>query len=338
MPSGKAMVTIRDVAASAGVSIATVSKALNGRQHVRAETRMRVQEVAAELGFSPNASARSLVAGRTGTVGLITNDLEGRFSIPVLLGAEDAFGAGSASVFLCDARGDAIRERHHLQALLSRRVDGIIVVGDRTDPRPSLGTGVAVPVVYAYAPSTDPSDVSVVTDNTDAGRLAAEHLLLLGKQHIAYVSGDSSYAAARDRVQGARGALTGAGLDFVSGAPLFGTWSEIWGRGATTMLLDRYPEVDAVLAGSDQIARGVLDVLRDAGLSVPHDVAVMGHDNQEQIATQARPPLSSIDMNLDQIGRRAAELLFDAIDGHKQPGIHSLPCRLLPRSSTTTTD
>ncbi len=185
----KREVTIRDVAAAAGVSIATVSKALNGRQHVRSDTRERVQRVAAELGFSPNASARSLAEGRTGTVGLITNDLEGRFSIPALMGAEDAFGVGNASVFLCDARGDTIRERHHLRALLSRRVDGIIVVGDRTDPRPSLGRALPVPVVYAYAPSDDPDDVSVIADNVDAGRLAAEHLLMLGRTRVAYISG-----------------------------------------------------------------------------------------------------------------------------------------------------
>lgn len=328
-------VTIREVAAAAGVSIATVSKALNGRQHVRPDTRARVQQIATELGFSPNASARSLAEGRTGTVGLITNDLEGRFSIPALMGAEDAFGAGSASVFLCDARGDAIRERHHLRALLSRRVDGIIVVGDRTDPRPSLGRSVPVPVVYAYAPSDDPEDVSVIADNVDAGRIAAEHLLMLGRRRVAYISGDESYQAARDRVAGAIGALESAGLELVGGAPVYGAWSEVWGRGAAKMLLDRDPDIDAIMAGSDQIARGVLDVLRDLGRSVPGDVAVMGHDNQEQLAAQSRPALSSVDMNVEQLGRRAAELLFEAIDGRTRPGIHSLACRLVPRNSTT---
>jgi LacI family transcriptional regulator len=123
--------TLADVARLAGVSVATASKALNGRDHVRAETRSRVLEAAEQLSFTPNSVARSLLAGRTGTVGLLTSDLEGRFSIPILMGAEDAFGAGRVAVFLCDARGDTIREQHHVQVLLNRRVDGLIVAGPR---------------------------------------------------------------------------------------------------------------------------------------------------------------------------------------------------------------
>src|SRR3954471_7324826 len=165
--------TLGDVARLAGVSLATASKALNGKAEVAQRTRVRVFDAAEKVGFTPNAVAQSLIAGRTGTVGLITGDLEGRFSIPILMGAEDAFGAGSTSIFLCDARGDAIREQHHIRALLSRRIDGLIVVGDRTDARPSLGT-LPVPVVYAYAPSDNPEETSVVSDNVDAGRLAAD--------------------------------------------------------------------------------------------------------------------------------------------------------------------
>jgi LacI family transcriptional regulator len=136
--------TLRDVAKLAGVSVATASKALNGQPQVRAETRERVVRAADTL-------AQGLITQRSGTVGLLTSDLEGRFSIPILMGAEDAFGSDQTSVFLCDARGDTIREKHHLRALLSRRVDGLIVVGARPDTRPSLGD-LPVPVVYAYAP------------------------------------------------------------------------------------------------------------------------------------------------------------------------------------------
>src|SRR5919112_5470821 len=124
--------TLKDVARLAGVSVATASKALNGRSEVHPDTRQRVIDVAARISFTPNTLARSLLAGQTGTVGLLTNDLEGRFSLPILMGAEDAFGTGQVSVLLCDARGDAIREAHHLKALLGRRVDGLIVVGSST--------------------------------------------------------------------------------------------------------------------------------------------------------------------------------------------------------------
>jgi LacI family transcriptional regulator len=335
--NGRKVATLADVARLAGVSTATASKALNGRDEVREETRRIVVSAAEQLQFSPNVLARHLLSGRSGTIGLVTNDLEGRFSIPVLMGAEDAAGTGRMSVLLCDARGDALRERHHIQALLGRRVDGLIIVGARTDPRPSLGRDLPVPVVYAYAPSEDPEDASVVSDNVGAGRMSVEHLLAGGRSRIAVISGDPSYAAAQDRVAGAREALRAAGTELL-GEPLFGAWTEEWGRSATRIALTRFPEVDAILGGSDQIARGVLDVLRERGLDVPRDVAVMGHDNWKVLATDARPPLTSVDMNLETVGRLAAQRLFAAIDGRPTPGVESVSCRVVPRGSTAVLD
>lgn len=328
--------TLADVAKLAGVSIATASKAINGKAQVRAETRQRVLDAASRLSFRPNTLARSLsFQGRSGTVGLITSDLDGRFSIPVLMGAEDAFGTGSVSVFLCDARGDAIREKHHVDALLSRRVDGLIIVGSDTDPRPSLGSSLPVPVVYAYAPSDAPEDVSITVDNIDAGRRAIRHLAMVGRRHIAHISGDPSYRAARDRADGAMAELDDRQLKIVGGQVYFGAWTEAWGRAAAHLMHEQHPEVDAIFCGSDQIARGVLDALRDAGCRVPQDVAVIGFDNWEVVATNARPELTSVDMNLQNIGTLAAQRLFEAIDGvAPQPGEHALPCRIVTRAST----
>ena len=325
--------TLADVARLAGVSVATASKALNGRDHVRAETRSRVHDAAEQLSFTPNSLARSLLAGRTGTVGLLTSDLEGRFSIPILMGAEDAFGAGRVAVFLCDARGDAIREQHHVQALLNRRVDGLIVVGSRTDPRASLGHELPVPVVYTYAPSDDPRDLSIVCDNVAAGRLAIEHLIACGRTRIAHITGDPGYGAAQERADGARAALKDAGLSLV-GDVRFGAWSEGWGRAAASMLLGQEPDVDAIFCGSDQVARGVLDAVRERGRDVPGDVAVMGFDNWEVLTSDARPPLTSVDMNLEEIGRAAARALFAALDGSPRSGLEAIPCRLVIRGST----
>lgn len=327
-------VTLTDVARVAGVSVATASKALNGRDQVKDSTRARVQEAAARLSFSPNRLARGLLAGRSGTVGLLTSDLEGRFVIPILMGAEDAFGAGQVNVFLCDARGDAIRERYHLRALLGRRIDGLIVVGRQTDPRPSLGRDIGVPVVYAYAPSDDDADLSLVPDNVGAGRLAAEHLLACGRRRIAHVTGERAYAAARDRAQGAQERLAQEGLELV-GDVMYGEWSERWGRDATAMLLAQHPEVDAVLCGSDQIARGALDTARDLHRTVPDDVAVMGFDNWEVLTTNARPELTSIGANLQQLGRAAAQRVFAALEGMDiGSGEQAIPGRLVIRGST----
>lgn len=329
--------TLGEVAELAGVSLATASKALNGRTQVAARTRQRVFDAADKVGFTPNAIAQSLMAGRTGTVGLITGDLEGRFSIPILMGAEDAFGAGSTSIFLCDARGDPIREQHHVRALLSRRIDGLIVVGYETNPRPPLTETLPVPVVYAYAPSSEPGDISVASDNVLAGRLAADHLIQCGRTRIAYIAGDISYSAARDRVEGASETLRSAGLELLGREAMYGAWTEHWGRGAARGILARYPDVDGILCGSDQIARGVIDVLRDEGKDIPGDISVMGHDNWEPLATQSRPPLSTIDMNLKEVGRLAAQLLFRAIEGEDVAGVHQVPCRVVPRDSTALT-
>ena len=327
-------VTLTDVARLAGVSVATASKALNGRDQVAAATRQRVTEAAEQLSFIPNPLARSLLAGRTGTVGLLTSDLEGRFVIPILMGAEDAFGAGQVNVFVCDARGDTIREQHQLRALLSRRVDGLIVVGRQTDPRPSLGHDIPVPIVYVYAPSDDPSDLSLTPDNVAAGRMAVEHLISCGRSRIAHITGDPAYAAAQDRADGVAHALTAAGLALV-GDVMFSAWSEHWGRDATAMLLEQHPDVDAILCGSDQIARGALDTARDLNRRVPQDIAIMGFDNWKILTTQSRPELTSIDANLQHLGRLAAQRVFAALGGvDAGSGTQYLPQRLIIRGST----
>lgn len=332
--SPKRAVTLNDVARAAGVSLSTASKALNGRDEVSAVTRQRVVEAAKEMSFTPSQVARSLLAGRTGTVGLLTSDLEGRFVIPILMGAEDAFGAGEVNVFLCDARGDAIREQYHLRALLNRRVDGIIVVGSQTDPRPSLGHDLPVPVVYAYAPSDDPTDLSLTPDNEGGGRTSVEHLISVGRSRIALISGDPTYAAAQDRVRGALGAIRAAGLEPV-GDVMFSDWSERWGRDAAAALMSRHPDIDGIVCGSDQIARGALDTLRDFGRSVPDDVAVIGFDNWGILATNARPELTTIDANLQELGRAAALRVFDAIAGEELGGGTAyMPVRLVIRGST----
>jgi LacI family transcriptional regulator len=326
--------TLKDVAKLAGVSIATASKALNDRDHVHPATRMRVLDAARLVSFTPNALAQGLLAGQTGTVGLITGDLDGRFSIPILMGAEDAFGTGKMSVFLCDARGDSIREQYHLRALLGRRVDGLIVVASTTNPRPPLGADLPVPVVYAYGPSTDPRDMSLVPDNVQAGADAAAHLIQRGRKRIAHITGDIGYAAALDRTRGIETALSKAGLSLVGGEAVYGSWSEEWGRSATRRLIGEHPDVDAVLCGNDQIARGALDSLRELGWDVPARVAVMGFDNWELFTSGARPHLSSVDMNLETLGRAAARRLFDAIDGDQEGGVRHLPCRVVAREST----
>src|SRR5262245_59861328 len=145
-------VTIRDVAKAAGVSIGTVSKALNDSGQLSDSTRQAVRGIAAKLRFRPNEMARQLSGQRLFTVGLISIDRQGRFSIPVLEGIEDTLDAAKISVFLCNTAGDPARERQHVHSLLAKRVDGIIVTGGRAVVRPQLDLdGEDIPVIYAFA-------------------------------------------------------------------------------------------------------------------------------------------------------------------------------------------
>ena len=333
MADGPGRVTLTEVAAMAGVSVGTASKALNDRGSMREETRARVRQAADRLGFQIDAVARSLQTGRSYTVGMITTDSIGRFSIPVMLGVEDTLGAGQMSVLLCDARDDRIREQYYLKTLLSRRVDGIIVTGRRTDPRPPLARQPTVPVVYAFMPSTDPADCSIVPDEADGARRAVRHLLDSGRERIALVAGPERHHSARVRIEAALAALREEGGD-ACGEPLYGEWSEAWGRQAARVLLRRNPDQDAVFCGNDQIARGLMDALREAGRSVPRDVAVAGFDNWDVMTDAARPQLTSVDMDLEGLGRQAAELLLAAIGGSPGHGVHLHPCRLAIRAST----
>ncbi|BCL33034.1 LacI family DNA-binding transcriptional regulator [Streptomyces aurantiacus] len=326
--------TLTDVATLAGVTPGTASKALNGRGKLRPETRQRVLDAARRLDFRPNQLAQSLISGRTWTVGLITTDGIGRFATPVLLGAEDALGTGEISVLLCDTRGDAIREQHYLRTLAARRIDGIIVTGRRTDPRPPLAGSTDVPTVYAFAPSTDPDGINVVSDDRQGTQLAIGHLTGLGRRNIAHVTGPAHHAAATDRAAHTTHWLAAAGLPLATGRVQHGEWSEAWGRQAVRGVLATAPDTDAIFCGNDQIARGVTDALRESGRRVPDDIAVVGYDNWDTMALASRPPLTSVDMNLTEIGRLAALKLLEAIDGRPDPGTHRTPCRLVVRDST----
>jgi LacI family transcriptional regulator len=327
-------VTLSDVAMLAGVSVATASKALNGRNEVAPATRSRVLAAADKLAFQPNVLAKGLISGRTMTVGLLTDELAGRFAIPVLLGVENALGDEEMSVLLCDARGDAIRRKHYIRTLLARQVDGFIVLGDSNDIRSSLTADIPVPVVYVYCESDDPRDLSILADDAGGARLVAEHLVSLNRRHIAHITGPTSYRAARDRVDALRAALHEAGLALV-GEPLYGEWSQAWGRHATRTLLTAHPEIDAIFCGNDQIGTGAAQALHDLGRRIPDDVAIAGYDNWDVFAADCRPPLTTVDLDLQQLGATAVKHLFAALNGTPRSGVIRQPCRLVVRESTS---
>ncbi|MDN4477857.1 LacI family DNA-binding transcriptional regulator [Demequina sp. SYSU T00039] len=329
--------TLSDVAAAAGVSMATASKALNGKRGVNPSTRARVEQAAQDLGFYPNQQARSLMFGRSGSIGLLTTDLEGRFSLPILAGVESALRDGEAVAIMANASGSAEMVDRHVHALLSRRVDGIIYVARGTEPVLPLPDSIKVPVVYAYGPSTDADDVSIVADHRGCGRLAVDHLIDVGCRAIAHIGGPDDpatigYMAARLRARGTLDGLAARGMDPVLNRPLFGDWTEAWGWEAVEQLLARDVEFDGLVCANDQIARGAIDCLAARGMRVPTDVAVIGFDNWAPVAQTARLPQSSVDMNLDELGRVAARAVLDP-DGFPQ-GSTRVAGRIVAREST----
>jgi LacI family transcriptional regulator len=315
------------------VSASTVSRALSNKGQISPATTERIKRAAEELDFRPNGLARSVFERRSYTVGIITTDAFERFTIPVMLGVENSLAAGRISVFLCDSQGDSIRERHYVDVMLGRRVDGFVVTGRSSNRRPPLPVPRGFPVVYALTPSEREEDCSVVVDDRAAGLAAGRHLTGLGRTRIALVTGPPWFEAARARADGVVQALSEAGLSLV-GEPMFGEWTERWGRQAADILLRANPGLDAIYCGSDLIARGVLDTLRDLGKVVPGDVAVLGTDNWELLASGSRPPLTSVDLGLGEVGVRAAQCLLDAIDGRPHVGTVRVPCSIVARDST----
>jgi hypothetical protein len=211
--------------------------------------------------------------------------------------------------------------------LADRRVDGLIVTGRRIEPRPAVDAGLGIPVVYAMT-QPDGGELdgpAVLPDDVGGGAAAGTHLLETGRRHIAHITGPERFLAARLRAQGLRDALTRAGVVLPPGEVLYGEWSERWGREAAGMLLRRSPGTDAIFCGSDQIARGVGDALRAAGRRVPDDIALVGFDNWGPMALGADPPLSSVDMCLEDVGGRGGPAV-----GHRRRAGPGCPHRAVP--------
>jgi LacI family transcriptional regulator len=324
----RSRVRIYDVANAAGVSIATASKALNDTGRMAEDTRERVKRIASELGFRPNAMARALISKRSFTIGLLTNDTYGRFTLPVMAGVSEALVDQGVSVFLCTIEDDPALGKIHVDAMLDKQVDGIIATGKRIDRRlPVDLSHLHVPVVYAFT-EAPPDAVNLVSDDAQGSLAAVEWLQALGRKNIVHITGPQSFASVEERSTAFRAAVDG-------GSVLFGEWSEAWGHQAVAQLWDRDGQKpDGVFCGNDQIARGVVDALRERGVHVPDDVSVIGFDNWEIVAAATRPPLTTIDMNLKELGREAGRLILALAGGESvEPGLRKLPCQLVVRQS-----
>lgn len=324
--SYKATVSVRDVAALAGVSTGTVSNALNSPDKVSKSTRDKVAVAIAKLGWVPNESARHLGGGRSRTIGMVLMDIANPFFTDVLRGAEDSVYSRGYSVHVGNSGLDRSRELAHLQLFEQDRVRGVLiapVVGLSSRAVEIERRGTPVVVLDRVDDGLDLCTVSV--DDVEGGRLAVEHLLNLGHRRLALVGGSGEMHQVRDRRFGAeiaRASATSPGTTLLTlSTPGLDAESGLQASHELSILpLGERPT--AVFAVNDLLAIGLLQGFMTQGISVPEDIAIIGYDDIAFAGTAA-VPLSSIRQPTNDLGRRAAELLFEEIAALDGDGVHS---------------
>jgi len=326
--------SLRDVAARAQVSVGTVSNFLNRPDRVAQETRARIEEAVAALGFVPNASARQLRAGHSRTIGLVVPDIANPFFTEIARGVEDAASARNYAVFLCNSDESAMKEQRYLNVLLQQRVRGVLITpaDDRPEKFHALRErGIAVTLLDRESQSTD--QCSVAVDDVRGAELAMSHLISLGHREIAWVTGPDSIPQCADRGLGALRTASNAGVTVTTiKIPLMNTNS---GEEAATEILNSADVPTAIFCANDLLALGVLRKLLSHGIRVPEQVSIIGYDDI-QFAPSAAVPLSSVAQPAYQLGVTATELLLsecEDAENHAHQQILFQP-QLVSRSST----
>jgi LacI family transcriptional regulator len=325
-------VTIRDVAAHAGVSVATVSKVINGRYGVSAATFARVQAVIKEMGYEASLVAQSLRNHRTNVIGILVADLE-PFSTELLKGAANAIRSTGFELVVYSAGGrtsDHVGwERRYLSRLSGTLIDGAVLVTPTV-----IDVRYGAPVV-AVDPHTGPSDLPTVdSDNLRGARLATEHLLGLGHRRIAMLTGRPDLQSAQLREQGYRLALVAAGVPIDEDLVQVGAYVPTVSADAARRLLGTPDRPTAVFAANDLSAIATIEVAAELGLRVPEDLSVVGFDNIPDSALST-PSLTTVNQPIHEMGRRAVNLLIDLIRGESIESTHiTLATSLVVRQST----
>ncbi|KAE8763343.1 LacI family DNA-binding transcriptional regulator [Georgenia thermotolerans] len=323
--------TIRDVAAAAGVSVATVSRVTTASGYpVGAETRARVLAAIEELNYRPNALASGLNQKNSRLVGVVAPDLANAYYPEVTRGIEDVANEHGYQVLFCSTDRDRGKAAAYIDALLQKRVAGLAVVGGGPEvnlqPRDVAGYGASV--VYIGRPSEKFSTVRA--ENGRAAAAMTQHLLDLGHTDIAFVSGADSSAATVERLRGYRRALKDNGLAARPERVLAGDYTEAGGYAAARALMEREDRPTALFAANDRMAIGAMAAMADLGLRVPEDVAVVGFDDVP-MASYVRPALTSVSISARQLGVEAMRLLLAGPDA--RPRHVRVKTRLVVRAS-----
>ncbi|MBB4683898.1 LacI family DNA-binding transcriptional regulator [Amycolatopsis jiangsuensis] len=333
--------TLEDVAAFAGVSRSTASRALNEDEYVSAASREKVLAAARDLGYSPNQAARSLVTRRTDAIAVVLSEPEARLlddpyrTAVMRAGYRELADIGRQMVLIFSDTTEDLRRT--VRFLEGGHVDGALVFAPhRADPLPKALRLLKIPVVFGGQPAGLKRGAHVVDfDNESGARLAVEHLLAAGRRRIATVSGPQDQNAPIDRLAGWRKTLLDAGLD-PAGLAEEGDFTLAGGANAMSALLERAPDVDAVFVASDMMALGALRTLEGAGRRVPEDVALVGFDDNVTLAPAMTPPLTSVHQDPREQVRAMVAILTGLVDGQAPtPQRRILPVSLTVRASST---
>lgn len=304
------VVRLRDIAQMAGVSVNTVSRALNDKPDVSAETRERVRGIAERVGYSPNLLAKSLVSGLTHTIGLVVTDCTDPYYAGLIRAVEDVAGREGFGLLLATSNEETDKERRGLALLTGRRVDGLLLTAvDVNAPHVGQLLRGEIPVVLLSRRPRGYRGPFVGIDNVRGARAAVRYLYDLGHRRIAAVGRRGPASSGRERLTGFRQELRACGLPHEPGLIHRTEPSVAGGRGAVPWLLALDPRPTAVLTYNDAQAVGVTKGLQEAGLSVPGDVSVVGFDDIA-LAALVHPPLTTVAQPIDEIGRRGAETLI----------------------------
>ncbi|MCX7681631.1 MAG: LacI family transcriptional regulator [Anaerolineae bacterium] len=309
-------VTIKQVAEEAGVSTQTVSRVINERPDVAPETRQRVKEVIARLGYQPSSVARSLIQGRTRTLGVVGYGVEYFGPSRNLSGIEQqASEMGYALILDLVRRPEQSNVEHILREMLARHVDGIIwAVPEIGGNREWVTQAPQLPVPLIFLSTQPRPGIAIANvDNRSGGRMATRHLIEQGRRNIGIITGPLSWWEARQRQCGWQDALENAGLPVSEEFVVEGDWSAASGEQGLRMLLERCSRLDAVFASNDQMALGALQAARRAGLRVPEDLAIVGFDDIPEAAYFC-PPLTTIRQDMVELGRLAVRELSRMIE------------------------
>ncbi|HUM28441.1 MAG TPA: LacI family DNA-binding transcriptional regulator, partial [Anaerolineales bacterium] len=326
--------TLRDVARLAGVSHQTVSRVINGSEEVLPETRAIVEEAIKQLGYRPNAIARSMARGQTRTLACVSPNLTDYTFASVIEGAE--VEARQHEYFMLSSSATDPQAFQELvnELVGHRRVDGLIVINPYADDR-FLHLPENFPVVFVGARSHEKEICSVSLDDEKVAYEATRHLISLGHTNIALVTGPMEEDCSQDRAEGYRRALQEAGIAYDESKVLEGDWSASSGQRALLTFVENGPVPSAVFAQNDRMAMGVLRAARDVNLKVPSQLAVIGVDDMP-LSSYFDPPLTTMRQDMPLIGQEATRMLLDIIN-KKEPAVRELklPAQLVVRQSTS---